>query len=45
MAPVKPLDFPLFALAAAPVEVTTPFLVLAERKGDRVRVKYRMGEW
>jgi predicted nuclease of predicted toxin-antitoxin system len=33
------------ALGASTVEVTTPFLVVAERKNDSVRVKYRMGEW
>jgi predicted nuclease of predicted toxin-antitoxin system len=33
------------ALAASPVDVTTQFLVVAERKSESVRVKYRMGEW
>jgi predicted nuclease of predicted toxin-antitoxin system len=33
------------ALEASIVEVTTPFLVVAERKNDSVRVKYRTGEW
>jgi predicted nuclease of predicted toxin-antitoxin system len=33
------------ALEASTVEVTAPFLVVAERKEDGVRVKYRMGDW
>jgi predicted nuclease of predicted toxin-antitoxin system len=33
------------ALGASTVEVTTPFLVVAERRNDSVRVKYRMGDW
>jgi predicted nuclease of predicted toxin-antitoxin system len=32
-------------LETSTVEVTTPFLVVAERKDDSVRVKYRTGDW
>ena len=45
MPEVNPGQDRVLQLEASTVVVTTPFLVVAERRNDSVRVKYRTSDW